>query len=287
MFVHPTELPKISGAVRTAAVESPVSVKARLETLLKAPPPVLGSRTEALALQPRPGPQSLHAERGWLAADATTARRSGWTLSESAINPEYGALPPSSRLESLLIERADDLTYRISMPGSSTSFEARSYDAAVDLVAQAASVRRVGTPWTMYFTNVESAEASNFLRSVEVRSAAHRGQLQGLGRARRGATLADMRRTLNGDYNFRAAKLKSSSIEVVGGREVLTATFEVPAVVVARPGASVDERELSEFCRQRLASFKKPEVFHFLDALPKNQMGKVLKKDLRAQLGAA
>ena len=47
------------------------------------------------------------------------------------------------------------------------------------------------------------------------------------------------------------------------------------------------ERELSEFCRQRLASFKKPEVFHFVDALPKNQMGKVLKKDLRAQLGAA
>jgi acyl-CoA synthetase (AMP-forming)/AMP-acid ligase II len=41
---------------------------------------------------------------------------------------------------------------------------------------------------------------------------------------------------------------------------------------------------LMEFCRQRLASFKKPEVFHFVDALPKNQMGKVLKKDLRAQL---
>ena len=42
--------------------------------------------------------------------------------------------------------------------------------------------------------------------------------------------------------------------------------------------------EISEFCRQRLASFKKPEVIHFTDALPKNQMGKVLKKDLRTQL---
>jgi acyl-CoA synthetase (AMP-forming)/AMP-acid ligase II len=58
----------------------------------------------------------------------------------------------------------------------------------------------------------------------------------------------------------------------------------VAAVVVRRAGARVDEIELTEFCRQRLASFKKPEAFYFVDALPKNQMGKVLKKDLRAQL---
>ena len=58
----------------------------------------------------------------------------------------------------------------------------------------------------------------------------------------------------------------------------------VAAVIVPRAGVPVDEAELSAFCRQRLASFKKPEVFHFVDALPKNQMGKVLKKDLRAQL---
>ena len=58
----------------------------------------------------------------------------------------------------------------------------------------------------------------------------------------------------------------------------------VAAVVVPRADVRLDEGELMEFCRQRLASFKKPEVFHFVDALPKNQMGKVLKKDLRAQL---
>jgi acyl-CoA synthetase (AMP-forming)/AMP-acid ligase II len=58
----------------------------------------------------------------------------------------------------------------------------------------------------------------------------------------------------------------------------------VAAVVVPRPGAALDETELAAFCRQRLASFKAPQVFSFVDALPKNQMGKVLKKDLRAQL---
>jgi len=59
----------------------------------------------------------------------------------------------------------------------------------------------------------------------------------------------------------------------------------VVAVVVARPGTTLDAAQLTEFCKQRLASFKKPELFHFVDSLPKNQMGKVLKKDLRAQLG--
>jgi acyl-CoA synthetase (AMP-forming)/AMP-acid ligase II len=63
----------------------------------------------------------------------------------------------------------------------------------------------------------------------------------------------------------------------------------VAAFVVARPGVDLGADELAEFCRQRLASFKKPEIIRFLDALPKNHMGKVLKKDLRAQFagGAA
>ncbi|MEO8605188.1 MAG: AMP-binding protein [bacterium] len=59
----------------------------------------------------------------------------------------------------------------------------------------------------------------------------------------------------------------------------------IAAVVVPRPGCTLDAVELTDFCKQRLASFKKPERFHIVDSLPKNQMGKVLKKDLRAQLG--
>ncbi len=57
----------------------------------------------------------------------------------------------------------------------------------------------------------------------------------------------------------------------------------VKAFVVVRKGASVNEQELSEFCRSRLASFKRPEQIAFIEALPKNQLGKILRKDLRAQ----
>jgi acyl-CoA synthetase (AMP-forming)/AMP-acid ligase II len=57
----------------------------------------------------------------------------------------------------------------------------------------------------------------------------------------------------------------------------------VKAFVVLRKGVSASEQDLTEFCRLRLASFKRPEQIAFLDALPKNQLGKILRKDLRAE----
>lgn len=57
----------------------------------------------------------------------------------------------------------------------------------------------------------------------------------------------------------------------------------IAAVIVPRKSTKMDAAEIQEFCRERLASFKKPEIIHFVDELPKNQMGKVLKKDLREQ----
>jgi len=60
----------------------------------------------------------------------------------------------------------------------------------------------------------------------------------------------------------------------------------VKAFVVARPGASLTAEDLSEFCRSRLASFKRPEQIEFIEALPKNPLGKILRKDLRGPSGA-
>ncbi len=54
----------------------------------------------------------------------------------------------------------------------------------------------------------------------------------------------------------------------------------VRAIVVPREDGAVEEAELIEFCRQRLASFKKPESVVFIDELPRNALGKVLKRVL-------
>lgn len=53
------------------------------------------------------------------------------------------------------------------------------------------------------------------------------------------------------------------------------------ALVVAKPGAQLTEKELLEFCRSRLAHYKCPHSVEFLDALPRTGTGKVLKKELR------
>jgi acyl-CoA synthetase (AMP-forming)/AMP-acid ligase II len=58
---------------------------------------------------------------------------------------------------------------------------------------------------------------------------------------------------------------------------------EVIAFVVARPGASIAESELERLCLDNIARFKRPKTYLFIDSLPKNAYGKVLKTALREQ----
>ncbi|MEV0688126.1 long-chain fatty acid--CoA ligase [Nocardia sp. NPDC050378] len=58
----------------------------------------------------------------------------------------------------------------------------------------------------------------------------------------------------------------------------------VTAAVVRRPGSAVDEADLVEWCRRRIASFKKPKRVVFCDSLPTNAYGKVLRREIRAHL---
>jgi long-chain acyl-CoA synthetase len=59
---------------------------------------------------------------------------------------------------------------------------------------------------------------------------------------------------------------------------------EVVAFVVPLPGASVRQEELDALCLDNIARFKRPRRYIFVDDLPKNNYGKVLKTALRAQL---
>ncbi|HEY8473738.1 MAG TPA: AMP-binding protein [Natronosporangium sp.] len=56
---------------------------------------------------------------------------------------------------------------------------------------------------------------------------------------------------------------------------------DTSAHVVLRKGASVTAEELQAFCRERLADFKVPRRYRFLDRLPRNPTGKVLRRELR------
>ena len=60
---------------------------------------------------------------------------------------------------------------------------------------------------------------------------------------------------------------------------------EAVAFVVARAGDRVAEAELDRLCLDNIARFKRPKAYRFVETLPKNNYGKVLKTELRAALG--
>ena len=59
----------------------------------------------------------------------------------------------------------------------------------------------------------------------------------------------------------------------------------VKAIVVCKQGESMTAEEVVEYCKQNLASYKKPKSVDFMDTLPRNPAGKVLKTVLREKYG--
>jgi long-chain acyl-CoA synthetase len=58
----------------------------------------------------------------------------------------------------------------------------------------------------------------------------------------------------------------------------------VVAFVVVRGNGRVEPQELDRHCLEQIARFKRPKEYRFIDALPKNNYGKVLKTELRKLL---
>jgi fatty-acyl-CoA synthase/long-chain acyl-CoA synthetase len=56
----------------------------------------------------------------------------------------------------------------------------------------------------------------------------------------------------------------------------------VKALVVRQPGTAVSEQELVDWCRGRIADYKRPRSVDFVDDLPRDQAGKLLKRQIRA-----
>ena len=52
-------------------------------------------------------------------------------------------------------------------------------------------------------------------------------------------------------------------------------------VVIAYVVGEADPKELDSLCLAQIARFKRPKDYVFIDALPKNNYGKVLKTELR------
>ena len=57
----------------------------------------------------------------------------------------------------------------------------------------------------------------------------------------------------------------------------------VKAFVVLKPGVEATDKEIIEFCKQKLAPYKVPKLIEFRKDLPKSAVGKILRKILREE----
>jgi fatty-acyl-CoA synthase len=93
---------------------------------------------------------------------------------------------------------------------------------------------------------------------------------------------------ISGGENVYPAEVERALVDHPGVAEVAVVGVPHPrwvetplAVVVVAPGAEVGEAELIDHCRERLAGYKKPAAVVFVEELPRNAAGKVLKRRLR------
>jgi len=91
----------------------------------------------------------------------------------------------------------------------------------------------------------------------------------------------------SGGYKIGAGEIESALLEhpavaeaAVAGREDADLGERVVAWVVRTQGAEPAVEELRDHVGRLLASYKRPREVHFVDALPRNAMGKVLKSEL-------
>ena len=96
---------------------------------------------------------------------------------------------------------------------------------------------------------------------------------------------------ISGGENIYPAEIEETLLQHPGVAEVAVAGKpdekwgEIPvAYVVARPGETVTEDDIFQFCRDNLAGFKRVKEVCFVEALPKNATGKILKTVLRGEM---
>jgi long-chain acyl-CoA synthetase len=73
---------------------------------------------------------------------------------------------------------------------------------------------------------------------------------------------------------------KVMEVAVVGAPDEIYGE-EVMACIVLKPGQNMTQEEFREWCKENMASYKVPKYVDFRESLPKNILGKVLKKELR------
>jgi len=140
--------------------------------------------------------------------------------------------------------------------------------------------------WRMPEKTAEEFTPDGYFKTGDVGKIDARGYVTIVGRSK------DL--IISGGYNVYPAEIEGYINELPGVTEsavigISHADFgEVGvALVIAKPGATLDPGQIIASLKSKLANFKVPKQCFVLETLPRNTMGKVQKNVLRAQYGAA
>ena len=139
--------------------------------------------------------------------------------------------------------------------------------------------------WNRPDATAESFDADGWFSTGDLGRASADGYVTITGRARE--------LIISGGYNIYPREVEEVLMAHPGVAEAAVvglpdAEFgeQVVAAVVRRPGVpAVGGDTLVEFCRDQLAAYKKPRRIVFVDSLPRNAMGKVLKHEVKGLVG--
>jgi malonyl-CoA/methylmalonyl-CoA synthetase len=138
--------------------------------------------------------------------------------------------------------------------------------------------------WRMPEKTAEEFTADGYFKTGDV------GKIDALGYVTIVGRSKDL--IISGGYNVYPAEIEGYINDLPGVAE--SAVVGIPhadfgevgvAVVIAKPGASLDPSQIIASLKTQLANFKVPKQCFVVDALPRNAMGKVQKNILRAQYG--
>jgi len=141
---------------------------------------------------------------------------------------------------------------------------------------------KVGEDHREYYDDPEATArtwSGSWLRSGDIGTLDAEGYLTIVGRSK------DV--IIRGGNNIAATEVENALYEHPGVLEAAVVGVphdvlgeDVGAYVVPRPGVVLTAEEVQAFCAERLADYKRPRHVWFLDELPRNATGKVVKRDL-------
>jgi long-chain acyl-CoA synthetase len=134
--------------------------------------------------------------------------------------------------------------------------------------------------WQDPETSAQSMTADGFLRTGDIATVDDEGYFRIVDRKKDMISVSGLKVYPNEVENVvtqHPAVLEAACIGVPDER-----TEEaVKVFVVLKPGASASEDEIRQFCRDKLSAYKVPHHVEFRDSLPKSNVGKILRRELR------